>query len=78
MVEERYASSTFNQCENCPLPMVSGFLPLRLYVDPEAKPVAAHKPCPVPVQFQPEVKRTLDRDVTLGVLEKVPIGTPSE
>ena len=77
-IEKVYASSTFNQCQHCPLPMVKGSPPLRLYVDPEAKPVAAHKPCPIPVHFQAEVKRTLDRDLTLGVLEPVPIGTPSE
>ena len=46
-------------------------------MDPEAKPVAAHKPCPIPVHFQAEVKGTLDRDVDIRVLEKVPIGTPS-
>ena len=76
-IEKVYASSKFNQCKHCPLPLVSDSPPLRLYVNPEAKPVAAHKPCPIPVHFQEEVKRTQNRDVTLGVLEKVTIGTPS-
>ena len=70
-----YKSSTFNVCEHQPLPMMSG-PPLRLMVDPEAKPTAHHTPIPVPIHWQDEVKADLDRDVRLGVLEPVPVGTP--
>ena len=70
-----YASSTFNTCEHQPLRMMTGE-PLRLYVDPEAKPVAVHKPALVPVHWQEQVFKDLERDVRLGVLEKVGQNTP--
>lgn len=70
-----YSSSTFNVCEHQPLPMMSG-PPLRLMVHPQAKPVAHHTPIPVPVHWQDEVKAGLDRDIRLGVIEAVPVGTP--
>ncbi len=47
--------------------------PLQLMVDPNAKPVAAHNPVPVPIHWQNDVKAGLDRDVILGVLEPVPV-----
>lgn len=70
-----YKSSTFNTCEHQPLPMMSG-PPMRLMMDPNAKPVAYHSPIPVPVHWQGSVKAGLDRDVQLGVIEPVPVGTP--
>ena len=70
-----YNSSTFNTCEHQPLPMMSG-PPLRLMVDPNAKPVVYHNPIPVPVHWQEAVKAGLDRDVQLGVIEPVPVGNP--
>ena len=45
-------------------------------LDEDATPVAHHTPIPVAIHWQDEVKAGLDRDVRLGVLEKVPIGTP--
>ena len=77
-VLEHYSSSCFNQCETQPLPLISGYPPLRLHIDPEAKPVVCHRPRPVPVHWQPQVKAELDRDVRLGVMEKVPVGTPAK
>ena len=70
-----YKSSTFNVCEHQPLPMMDG-PPLRLMVEPDARPVAHHTPIPVPVHWQDDVKAGLDRDVRLGVIEPVPVGTP--
>lgn len=70
-----YASSTFNTCEHTPLPMMSG-PPLHLMIDHDKQPIAHHTPIPVPVHWQNEVKASLDRDVELGVIEPVPIGTP--
>ena len=52
--------------------MVSDTAPMTLHVDPNAKPVAFHKPYNVPVHWRDQVKAGLDRDVKLGVLEKVP------
>ena len=49
---------------------------MRLMVDPSAKPVAHHKPIPVPIYWQKDVKCDLDRDTRLRVVAPVPIGTP--
>ena len=49
--------------------------PLVINVTDGARPVAAHSPIPVPVHWSDAVKKQLDRDVALGVIEKVPIGT---
>ena len=70
-----FKASTFNTCTHQTLPMMAG-PPLRLNIDPEATPVAAHKAASIPVHWEATVKEHLDRDVRLGVIEKVPIGTP--
>ena len=70
-----YASTTFNVCEHQPLPMMQGE-PLKLYVDPDARPVAVHKPALVPIHWQEKVHQDLERDVDIGVLEKVSENTP--
>ena len=72
---DHYASTVFNTCEHQKLPMMTG-TPLQLHVDPAAKPVACHKVTPVPLHWKYKVKADLDRDVALGVLEKVPDNTP--
>ena len=53
--------------------MMSG--PLSLRIDPNATPKPCHTPITIPIHWQEEVKAGLDRDVRLGVLEKVPLGT---
>ena len=70
-----YRSSTFNMCEHQPLPMMEG-PPMHLMIDPEATPVAHHKPLPVPLHWRDDIKAGLDQDVRLGVIEPVPIGEP--
>ena len=50
--------------------------PLTLNIDPTATPKPCHTPIPIPIHWQDEVKASLDRDVRLGVLEQVPLGTP--
>ncbi len=72
---EYYHASTFNTCENQPLPAMDG-TPLQLMVDPDASPVAVHTPVPVPMHWRDEVKQGLHRDVALGVIEPVPVGEP--
>ena len=62
-------------CECQPLPLLSG-APLQLHIDPHGRSVACHRVTPVPLHWQSRVKRDLDRDVKLGVLEKVPANTP--
>ena len=72
----RYSSSAFNCCERQALPLMDGCPPLRIFVDEEATPVAVHTPSQVPLHWQHDVKRGLDRDCQLGVLEKVPVNDP--
>ena len=72
---DHYASSAFNTCEHQPLPMMK-CEPLELHVDPQAKPVAIHKPGAVPIHWQEKVYQDLERDVQIGVLEKVSPNTP--
>lgn len=50
--------------------------PLSLSIDPTAVPKPCHTPISIPIHWQDEVKAGLDRDVRLGVLEQVPLGTP--
>lgn len=74
-LRQLYRSSAFNTCEHQQLPLMTG-PPLRLMINKLATPKPHHNPIPVPIHWQAEVKAGLDRDVQLGVLEKVPIGTP--
>ena len=50
--------------------------PMKLMIDKDATPVAHHTPIPVPLHWQEQVKADIDRDVSLGVLEPVPVGEP--
>ena len=67
-----YRSST---CEHQHLPLMAG-VPMSLMVDTNAEPVAHHTPIPLPLQWQRNVKVCPDHDVSLGVLEPVPVGEP--
>ena len=75
-VEKRFASSTFNKCPHQPLPAITG-PPLKIHIDPNAKPVAFLKPSSVPLHWQKQVEDELERDVALGVIERVPHGEPT-
>ena len=70
-----YKASTFNTCHHQPLRPMEG-PPLRLMVDPDAKPVACHTPIDVPIHWRSDVKAGLDQDCSMGVIEEVPTGTP--
>ena len=59
-----------------PTPPMMDSPPMRLMVDPEATPVAQHKPLLVPLHWREEIKAGLNQDVRLGVIEPVPIGEP--
>ena len=50
--------------------------PLPIIMKAGAKPVAVHNPVPVPLHWEDKVKRDLDRDEALNVIEKVPLNTP--
>ena len=70
-----YKASTFNTCHHQPLRPMEG-PPLRLMVDPDAKPVACHTPIDVPIHWRSDVKAGLDQDCSMGVIEEVSTGTP--
>ena len=73
----RFESSTFNKCTHERLTMMDSE-PIRIHIDKNAKPVSVKQGKSVPLQWRDEVKEQLDQDVRLGILEKVPIGTPSK
>ena len=73
---EEYASSAFNNCPHQPLPLMSGLPPLRILLKDDAEPHAIHKPATIPVHWLEEVKADLERDIALGVIERVPQNTP--
>ena len=75
IILKHYRSSTFNTCTHQPLPMMHG-PPLELHVDPAAKPHVCHTPAPVPAHWDKQVRADLERDVALGVLERVEPNTP--
>ena len=71
-----YASSTFNKCPHQKLEGMTG-PELQFHVKPNASFNVAHTPATVPLHDQDAVKRQIDADVALGVLEKVPYNEPS-
>lgn len=73
---DRFASSTFNKCPHHPLPMMTG-PPIEINIDPLASPTVVHSPAPIPIHWRDEIKKQLDDDVNLGVIEKVEPNSPS-
>ena len=71
-----YKESTMNMCPHQPLPSMSG-PPLKFSLKPNAVPHAIYTPATVPVHWQTEVQKQLDRDVELGILERVPANEPT-
>ena len=51
--------------------------PLNITFVPGATPTAVHTPIPVPHHWKKRVKADLYRDVALGIIEAVPVGTPT-
>ena len=72
-----YRKSTFNLCPHQELPKVEG-PPLKFILKENAIPKAVFTPATVPVHWQEAVKAQLDRDVEMGVLERVPPNEPTE
>ena len=75
-IRDHYAASAFNTCECQALPKMHG-PPLKIFMQEGVRPVASHSPIPVPLHWQKKVKAGLDRDVAIGVIERVPPGTPT-
>ena len=51
--------------------------PMHVNFKPKAEEHAVHTPIPVPFHWKRQVKKDLDRDVELGIIEPVPAGTPT-
>ena len=49
---------------------------LQLFVDPNVEPVAIHKAAVIPINLKACVKVDLDRDMHMGILEKVDVNSP--
>ena len=71
-----YSSSAFNVCEHQILPKMKG-KPLDVHLKEGSTATAVHTPIPVPHHWKKQVKSDLDRDVRLGIIEPVPLGTPT-
>ena len=56
---------------------MTGLPPLRIHVREDATPTAIHKPSTIPAHWVEQVKQDLERDIELGVLERVPSNTPT-
>ncbi|VDH97838.1 Hypothetical predicted protein [Mytilus galloprovincialis] len=67
-----YGATTFNVCEHQPLPLMN-CEPLQLHVDPNATPVAVHKPALVPIHWQDKVYADLERMFALVCTGTMPI-----
>ena len=73
---EKFASSTFNTCPHRPLQEMAG-PPIEMHLQDNAKPKACDKPATIPLHWQAKVRQDLLRDEALGVIERVPYGTPN-
>ena len=72
----RYEGSTFNKCKHQPLQGMTG-PEISLHVDEKAPLKVVHVPSPVSLHHRDAVKKQIDDDVAMGVIEKVPHGEVS-
>ena len=71
-----FSASAFNTCTQQTLQHMAG-APVAVKFKDGAVPHAVHTPIPIPHHWKTKVKDDLDRDVRLGIIEKVPQGTPT-
>ena len=71
-----FSKSTFDITSK-PLPQMSG-KPQKFHLVENALPYAAHSPIPIPHHWKEEIKTQLETDVEMGILQKVPVGEPTE
>ena len=76
-LSKNFESSAFNTCTHQPLQEMTGD-PMKFHFKDDYEPHAVHTPIPIPHHWEDTVKEDIDRDVRLGILEKVPEGTPVE
>ena len=75
---DSFASSAFNMCTNQPLQGMTGIKMDIVFKTDGATPRPVYTPIPVPFHWKKQVKADLDRDVRLGIIEKVPQGDVTE
>ncbi len=76
-LRDRYACSTFNKCSHQQLKGMSG-PPLELHIDESIPHKPAQTPAMVALHDQEAIKKQIDEDVALGVIEPVPHGDTSK
>ena len=54
-----------------------GLPPLRIHVKPGVEPVAIHRPSTIPAHWIVQVRKDIEQDIDLGVLERVLSNTPT-
>ena len=72
---EMFSCSRFNT-SSAPLAKMIGN-PIKIHINTQAEPIAIHKPILIPHHWQEEVKKQLDKDEELGIIEKVPVRVPT-
>ena len=73
---DQFSKSTFDITSQ-PLPPMTG-KPQKLHTADNATPYAAHSPIPIPRHWKEEVKIQLEKDVEMGILQRVLVGEPTE
>ncbi len=75
---ERFASSAFNTCTHSPLQSMTGVPMTAVHRKEGVSHPKWYTPIPVAFHWKRQVKADLDRDVRLGIIERVPQGEVSE
>ena len=75
---ETFAGSAFNTCTHQPLQGMTGVPMKTVKKRPGTDHPKAYTPIPVAFHFKKQVKKDLDRDVRLGIIEPVPQGEVGE
>ena len=70
---KEFAASAFNTCTHQPLQGMTG-VPMTVKKKPGTDPPKAYTPIPVPFHYKWRVKKDLDRDCRLGIIEPIPQG----
>ena len=74
-IKEFYTASVFNTCEHQELQKMAG-PPLKVTFHHDVEPVAVRVPATVPHHWKMKVKAGVDRNINLGIIETVLVGTP--
>ena len=56
---------------------MTGLPPLRIHLKDNATPVAVNRPSTISAHWIDDVRKELERDIDLGVIERVPSNTPT-